>query len=203
MHRRRVAFWTAVAVAAIALAGCESQPPQPSRPPDQAPPAVSESDCSARIAAVDLSIEATILAVDDCRFTTAGRDASRAALEAGAEGGPLWAALWVYAASGQDPAPLRPILQVADTSARVMAASTLVALGDAAGFEPLRQSLGDETTMAGTEPPTPIVAYAVETLESYVIVEPLPADAAAWDAWVAANAGSLAFDDAAGTWGLP
>lgn len=209
MHWGR-AWWRLVGALVVALGaiGCDSTP----RPTDSTGPgpaqasgaptgaAAAPGDCAARIAAVDLSKDATILAVDACRFTPGGRTAAQAALAAGATGGPLWAAVWVYGASGRDPAPLRPLLQASDASVRVMAAAGLVGFGDASGFESLRLALADGTALAASEPPTSVSSFAATVLGSSIAADALPADAAGWDAWLRSNAATLVFEATTGTW---
>ena len=171
------------------------------------------SNCRTLIEAVDLAKPETIDAADRCRFTREGAQAARAVLETGTSQNALWAAIWVYASSGADPAPLRPLLATDDPSLRVMAGASLLAFGDAAGFAAIEAALDDGGGLAGSEPPLTITEFAVGTLARYVIANDVPAGPASpdeldavrsgWIAWLGAHGTTLAFDDADGTWSGP
>ena len=130
-----------VTALAVGVLGCDTPKPTSSAAITAPPVAVVPSDCGNRIAAVKLDVVATIDAVDACRFTPEGASAARAALESGASGAPQWAAVWVYAASGSDPVPLKPLATSSDPSVRAIAGAALIAFGDVAGFDVLRQAL--------------------------------------------------------------
>jgi len=162
------------------------------------------------IDATDLSDPATIAAVEKIRFTDGGVQAAREAIEAGADGDPLWAATWVYATSGTNPAPLQPLLQNGDPSIRVMAAAALVSLGEPAAFDVLVSAVATGEPLRGSFPPQSISAFATFTLSRYTGVDlgnTENASAAAikkasddWTAWLAQNRDDLTFDAAAKTW---
>jgi hypothetical protein len=125
----RVAF--AAASLAVAIVGCGSStspsgvPPAQTTPPSSvATPAVLASvpvstsaapstvatpqavDPQALIETADLNDGTTLDNISTLRFTQAGADAARAVLQAGGSPDALWAALWVYASAGTDPAPV-------------------------------------------------------------------------------------------------
>lgn len=198
-------------VVALGLIGCTTAPvpsavdtaPANSVPSAPAVAAVDAGACRSRIQAADLTQDATIFAVDACQFTLAGAQAASEVLASGATGDPLWAAVWVYAASGSDPAPLRPMLQQGDPSVRAMAAAALVGFGDATGFAVLGQVTTDTGDIAGADPPETIGAFAVDVLDRYVVAPDLPTTASDWSGWLASHAPSLTYDSSAGTWSAP
>ena len=171
------------------------------------------SACRRLIDQADLTNQSTLQALAPCRFTSAGEQAARETLLAGASDAALWAAIWVYATSGSDPAPLRPMLASGDSSIRVMAAAALVSFGDAAGFPIISQSLTDDAQLSGSLPPTTIASLALMTLSRYVVgvdVPPPPETAAqidgaraAWADWLTGHASALVFNDDDGTWSQP
>jgi len=146
------------------------------------------------------------------RFTSAGEQAARDVIASSAETDVLWAALWVYASAGSDPAVVRPLIDNADPSIRAMAAATMVALGDASGFDALNGLIGDETQLLGSHPPLSIREYVIGTFERYIAAagtptppqtaEELGPAALAWSTWLGQNAPALHFDAADGTWKL-
>jgi len=196
------------------LAAACSAAPSPTPSPAAASGAPATPDlATARsvLQAADLSKPATIAAVDRVRFTAVGEQAARELLAAGASGEALWAATWVYASSGKDPAPLRGLVTSQDATIRVMAAAFLVATGERAGFEPLVNELADEDLLAGSVPPQAVWTFAVSTLVRYAgpngPVPPVDAPAAelaaaqaAWSGWLSGQGGKLRFDPATGTW---
>jgi hypothetical protein len=164
------------------------------------------------IESADLDAEDALAAVDPLRFTADGIEAARTVLEAGASEAAAWTAIWVYAAGGSDPSPLRPYLESADPSLAVMAAATLVALGDRTGLEAIGRSLSSDAVLAGSHPPRSVAAFAASTLYRYVTAAGAPtldgADDAtdigeAWASWLAAHAATVQFDAEAGRWGTP
>ena len=165
------------------------------------------------IESADLSIGETIDTIGGTlRFTRAGEEAARQTLATSTSSNALWAALWVYASSGTDPEPLRPLLANSDSSLRSMAAAQLVALGDAQGFAVLQQALSDDSSLLGAHPPRSVRAYALGILTNYVATEGAPtepatedqlsATASEWTAWLTAHAAGLRFDASSGTWAL-
>jgi hypothetical protein len=204
------------------LAGCTTTP-QPTQqgltvnpsgqPTDQPTALIAPTDCGARIGAANLTDEATINAVDDCRFTAGGAEAARSVLAAGGSRDQLWAAVWVYSSASSDPAPLLPLLQGADSSVRVMAAAAVARLGDRAGLTSLSDALADGGNLAGSRPPLPVAQFAVFSLSRFVdgAGAPAPATGAddetavanAWRAWLEQNASGLSYDQSRGEWVLP
>lgn len=204
------------------FAGCASTPlPQPSasasgttRGPSatgETTAALAPNECRERIENVNLDDEATINEVSRCLFTRAGAEASRTVLDGRPDRDAAWAAVWIYSSSGNDPAPLRPLVAAPDPSIRVMAAAGLVAFGDAAGFPILREALADQQNLLGSHPPMAIRHFSISTLTRFVVADGVPAwpDASAgvpvvikgWDGWLAENASFLTFSTSAGTWG--
>ena len=162
------------------------------------------------IETANLANDDTINALEGVRFTPAGEVAARAILASTADGDVLWAATWVYASSATDPGPLVPLLANADASIRVMAAATLIALGDRAGFAVLATSLPDTGQLRGSVPPMGIGSFALFTLSRYLDApdipappaseEEIPAAAAAWASWLGGHADDLRFDAPSRTW---
>lgn len=207
-------LWASVTVAI----GCTSTPPPTQAPASLAPSAAATAvadaaECARLIGATSLADPASIQAVDACRYRAAGAQASRAVLVANTAGpDQLWAALWVYAASSNDPAPLLPFASNSDPTLRAMASATLVAFGDRSGFAPLAQLLADTSTMYGSLPPLTIGAYTAAALLRYVVAGSAPspdladdptAHAAVWQAWLNQNAAELQYSPADGIWTLP
>lgn len=165
------------------------------------------------IEAVDLGDAATIDALDAVRFTAAGEQAARDVLAGAASRDARWAATWLYASSGSDPAPLRSVVLDPDPSIRALAAAGLVALGDRSGLDALVTLIPESTQLAGSHPPLAIGDFAVATSERYVEAADEPASATseddstvardAWRAWLAKHAGELTFDATTRTWRRP
>lgn len=170
-----------------------------------AAPSLAAADPAAVAAAAkvietaSLSDPATLDAVGAIRFDDGAADAAAAAIRGGATGGTRWAAVWVYASAGTDPAVLRPVLGDADPSLRAMAAAALVAWGDGAGLAVLRELAGSDDGLAGSYPPESVGHFVVGTLVRFVH-GPGGTDAAAWSAWLASHGTGLVFDAASGTW---
>lgn len=203
--------------AAVAI-GCTSTPPPTQAPASLAPSGgptavVDAAECARLIEASNLADPASIQAVDACRYRAAGGEAAREVLVANTAGpDQLWAALWIYAASSSDPAPLVPFASNSDPTLRAMASATLVAFGDRSGFAPLAALLADTSTMGGSLPPLTIGAYVAGALLRYVVADSAPspdqaddptAQAAAWQAWLDQNAAALQYSPADGVWTLP
>jgi hypothetical protein len=153
-------------------------------------------------------------ALEGIRFTSAGTQAAAALLGSGATGDALWAATYVYASSGADPAPLRALLTDpnASSTVRAMAAAGLVGAGDTSGFEPLIASLGGSDQMDGAEPAGAVWEFAGNVLERYTHTGLGPTltatDAeratiqATWTTWLATNKARLHFDATTHLWVL-
>ena len=143
------------------------------------------------------------------RFTDTGTQAARQRIEAGATGDALWAATWLYATAGTDPAPLVPLLTNEDSTIRVMAAAALMALGSEDGFDVLVDAISSDDQLRGSEPPTTVARFAARTLDRYTdagLSGPAgtPAEKAEsarrWSAWLEASHSSLRFDAETGMW---
>jgi hypothetical protein len=199
------------ATAGPTVAPTSAATPAPSETASPTPSAVASA--VAAIEGADLSNDDSLDALDRIRLTPEGRDAARAILERGpGNASQAWAAIVVYAATGNDPAPLRPFAADANPSVAVLAAATLVAFGDAAGFATLEKALSSEQVLAGSHPPRMIGDFALSTLERYVqganvptvgpesTVEDYLAD---WTAWLDGHAAGLAFNSSTGTWAAP
>ena len=163
------------------------------------------------IEASDLSDPATIGALEEIRFTDGGVQAAREVLEGGAEGDALWAATWVYATSGTDPAPLERLLDNADPTVRVLAAAALLSLGEPAAFDALVTAVGSDEPLRGSVPPGTVSGFATFTLTRYTGTDlggtegapaaDVQAAAASWAAWLDQHRDDLAFDPSTGMWG--
>lgn len=226
-RRRRVP--RAIQVAALlslagVLLGCgasNSTPADdgaPSGPPSieaSAPPTadVGGEDVARAHALIDVAdpnASSSVGELQGVRFTNAGTAAARQALEEGTTGDGLWAATWIYASNGTDPAPLLPLLDNDDSSIRLMAAAALVSLGRAEGFDVLVRLIESEDSLRGSEPPTTVSRFALHTLARYTGVDLAPgptaspeevrATAGRWEAWLAENRDQLTFDADNGTW---
>jgi len=188
-------------------------PPTAAPPPTLAPtPIADASDCRDRILAADLRNSATIDEVDECRFIEGGADAAAEVLAAGGTRDQLWAAVWVYASSGDDPAPLRPMASHDDPSIRVMAGAALTGLGDPAGPTALAAALLDDTVLVGSLPPKTVSEFAVYSLSRHVIGPDAPGRstgpgdqptvAGAWKSWLDEHGDALVYDPSTGEWSV-
>ena len=218
-HGLRVAL--VAASLAVSIAGCGSTTSPTGVPPAQTTPSSSVGtpavrasvpvstgaapstvatpqvvDPQALIETADLADGSTLDNISTLRFTHAGADAANAVLQAGGSADALWAALWVYASAGTDPAPVEPLLTNGDPSVAALAAAILVGIGDAAGLDPLRAMLDADGQMRDAEPPLSLREFALETLARYVTGSDVPdpqsfADdasaATAWQAWLDAK----------------
>jgi hypothetical protein len=196
----------------IAISACESRPPVPTPTAAQPTATLDATACQQLISAVKLDDGATIRAAEGCRFNAAGADAAQALLAASTNLDTIWAALWVYSASGSDPAPVRPFVTSQDPSVRAMAAATLIAFGDRAGLAAAQDLLAQTGPMLGSFPPISIDTYIVGTLVEYVLAADAPASAPstdgaayaqAWAAWLATRRDALQFAPADGVWRMP
>jgi hypothetical protein len=177
-------------------------PQSPTSPANTDPAEVAKA--KSLIEAADLTNPASLDEVGGAiRFSRAGEQASREIIEsATATTAVLWAAVWVYASAGSDPAPLRTALRASDPSVRSMAAATLVSLGDRSGFPVLAEALAEQGSMSGSEPPINVATYAYWALTNYTALQPAPAEAD-WPAWLSEHGEGMVFDPADGTWKLP
>ena len=229
-------MWTGAVLLAVSacLAGCGSSPaPTGTLPPRPPPPSAgsaapgsggpsalpsaqaSGADVAADetlIQAADSATPATIDALSGLRFTAAGAQAAADVLDAGGSVDAVWAALWIYASAGTDPAPVTNQLANADRSDAALAAATLAAMGQRQGLAALRPVLDEDGQMRNAEPPLSLRGYAVETLAQYVSAADAPdtsessddvSAAAAWAAWLDAHSAQLQFDSTNGVWTAP
>jgi hypothetical protein len=180
--------------------------PSTTRPTTTAVDAAERSAATAAIAATDLADPASLQALDAVGMTDAGVVAAAEALASGATGDALWAATWIYAGGGIDPAPLEPLLTADDATVRAMAAASLLAQGVRAAAGPLVALSGSEEPVRGARPPLLLGAFAASTLARYVSGPELAdgtslADAAAaWSAWMSQHGASMTYDDGTGRW---
>jgi hypothetical protein len=134
-------------------------------------------------------------------------------LASGASGDTRLFAAYVYANTGTDAAPLRPLLKDPDPSTRLIAAAGVVARGDASGFDVLVEGLGHAEPMLASKRPLRLWVFADVMLARYTGVAengpPLDAEPAQvvagqarWKTWLAANRSRLHYDSAAHSWSL-
>jgi hypothetical protein len=164
------------------------------------------------LAAARLGDATSLAPLESIRFTVAGVAAAAKMLASGVTGDALWAATYVYASSGSDPAPLRVVASAtaASPSIRAMAAAGLVGRGDAAGFDVLISAIGGSDLMDGAAPAGAIWEFAGDVLERYTHAGFGPALAATaaqratiqaqWKAWLDASRAKLRFDVASQLW---
>jgi hypothetical protein len=207
----RAPFVAGVLSFTVAVTACQSTPPVPSPGPTGVAN-VDPAECRRLIESVNVSDDATIRATEACRFNPAGAEAASALLAASTNLDTIWAALWVYSASGSDPAPVRPLAANPDPSVRAMAAATLIAFGDRSGLAAAQDLLTETEPMRGSLPPVAIGNYMVSTLVHYVVAADAPApgvstdvasDAQAWAAWLPTHREALQFSPADGVWRMP
>lgn len=214
----------ALAIAAsTAIAACQSTPsqapgessPVSTAPGSEAPtssgalsgPAVDAA--RAAINGADLTNQESIETLSAARFTHEGAAAAAQAIRSGASGDALWAATWIYGASGDDPAVLLPLLSSSDRTIQAMAAAPLLAWGHKEALTVLVTLLSADGSVRGSEPPVSIAALADSTLDRFVDGPALATDAtpkdraAAWSSWFAANEASMQFDVDTATWRAP
>lgn len=178
-------------------------PTAPSVPPAD-PAAVAAA--RATIDAARLDDPATLDAVSAVRYDDGAPEAAARVIADGAPGDARWAAVYTYAASGTDPAVLRPVLTDPDPTLRAMAAAALAAWGDPAGLPVLGELAGSSDSLQGSYPPVSIGAFAIGTLAQLAPgagidpSTPPEEQGPGWTAWLGANAAALAFDQEAGTW---
>jgi hypothetical protein len=202
----------AVVVLLAALAGCMTTPPVPSPTAGQPVAITDAGECRRLIEAVNLADDATIKAVEGCRFSPAGAEAAISVLASSTSPDALWAALWVYSASGSDAAPVQAFATSTDPTLRAMAAATLIALGDRSGLVAAQNLLAESGLLRGSFPPIPISSFVMATLTQYVVGADAPVsdgsgdvatDAQAWATWLGTHGDSLQFSDSDGVWRVP
>ena len=169
----------------------------------------------ALIDAANLAEDSTISPIQGIRFTAAGTLAACGRLADGATGDALWAAAWVYATAGTDPAPLLPLLSNDDPTIRVIAAAGLASLGRAEGLDSLVQLISVDAGLRGSLPPVTVARFAAYTLSGLIegapdsvggastgTPEERSAATAAWTSWLEANRARVTFDPERHTWQL-
>ena len=182
--------------------------------PEPTTPAMTVEEATEVLEAADLADQVSRFEIDAVSDTQAAVDAAAGVIAEGATGDPLWAAVYVYANGGDDPAVLVPLLSDPDPTIRVMAAAGAVAMGERAGFEPLVAALTDTSTFAGSDPPLQIWQFATGTLarSTGVAENGPPFDANErrrllavdrWTAWLEASGDGLTFDPDTGGWSVP
>ena len=159
------------------------------------------------IDAARLDDPVTLDAVGAARFDEGAPEAAAQALADGVAGDTRWAAVWIYASSGVDPAVLRPVLEDLDPSLRALAAAALTAWGDSAGIPVLADLVGLPDRLEGSYPPTSVGDFAAGTLARFVSGPSLDpgatseVHAAAWGSWLTQHdPATLVYDTEAGTW---
>jgi hypothetical protein len=195
--------------------GGASSPAVNARSSGVAVPAPSRADIDAAakvLAAVHLDDENSINEIEGIRFSDAGANAAREAIESGASGAKLWAATWVYSTVGLDTAPLRRLFNHADPSIRLMSACGALSMGEAAGFKVLVDLLTIDGIVTASRPPMRVWESASDCLQFVTDVDLGPgpdaspqtvsASAAAWSNWLDRNRSGLRFDPTTGTWRL-
>jgi hypothetical protein len=167
---------------------------------------VTDEEAKDAIAAVSFDDRDSLDALGVLAFSEGGISAAKDALEQEPQGATLWAAVYVYASGGTDPAPLKPYLtEDTDPSVRLLAAGGTLAMGDKAGVEPLIALLASGDRLAGSRPPMFIWEVAVinlQTLTTEDLGPPPDADDTArataqqaWRDWFAAHGDGLTFGE--------
>ena len=217
-------WWVVAFALPMLIAACAASTPTlapagspgaPSPGPAQGSTGPSAADvdaASSLLTSVRLDGADSLAALEGVRLTPAGAAAAADLLASGATGDPLWAATYVYASSGDDPAPLKAIASDAGASptVRVMAAAGLLGRGDAAGFEPLIAALATADAMDGMEPAGTTSEFAADVLERYAgtgfgpaltaSADEREASQAQWTAWLETNRAGLRFDGPSSSW---
>jgi len=151
----------------------------------------------------------SISALSAIRFTDEGAAAAAQAIQSGATGDALWAAVWIYGAAGTDANVLLPLLSSTDPTIRALAAAPLLTWGRREAADELVKLLSVGGLVRGSEPPISLAAFADGTLARFVkgptIAPDAPAAdrAAAWTSWLAANEAAMHFDPDTETWSAP
>ena len=204
---------TASPLTAPVASASEPGEPMPSGTPTSSPDEqeVTVEEARTRVAAARLEDGESLDALADLIGTETGAAAAAEALAGDVEGDALWAATYVYAASGADPGPLRTLAEHSDASIRVLAAGGLISMGDASGFDLLVAELTNEQLMAGAHGATPIAHVAAQMLvagtgNAELIPDPeagtdgLAALRSAWTGWLADNRDRLTYDPVSRAW---
>ena len=173
-------------------------------------------EVAAAVALIDganLAEASTISTIEGIRFTPAGALAACRRLAEGADGDALWAAAWVYATGGTDPAPLLPLLANDDATIRAIAGAGVASMGRAEGLDALAGLISVDAGLRGSDPPVTVARYAAYTLSGLVdraadavgdvstgTPEERSAAAAAWTSWLDANRARVTFDPEQNAW---
>lgn len=167
-------------------------------------PAEDVASAVALIDGANLGDNATITPIQAIRFTPAGTLAACKRLGEGVGGDALWAAAWVYATGGTDPAPLLALLANDEPTIRAIAAGGLVSLGHLEGLDALVELISVAAGLRGSLPPVTVARYAAVTLSrvtegavgdvSTSTSEERAAASIAWQQWLDANRSRLQFD---------
>jgi hypothetical protein len=191
----------------LAVPACTGDGSEAGPTADEEPPAGEVQAAREAIAAATLDDPESVGAVNAVRFSDAGNEAAAQAIGSGATGDELWAAVWVYASSGSDPAVLTSLLDHEDPTIRLMSGAALVSLGDTGGFDALVELIAFDDTVRGSSPPVSVGRFAVSTLERVTQAgiatddRTAPAQAsAAWAAWLEEHRATLRFDGSTGIW---
>jgi hypothetical protein len=184
--------------------GSGAKPDSPATPDG---PAVEAA--RAAIDANNLADPATLEPLMVIRFTDEGAAAAAQAIQSGATGDALWAATWIYEASGTEPDVLMPLLSNPDVSVQAMAAVTLLAWGKREAAPVLVQLLSASGFIRGSEPPTSVSGFAAGALDRFVKGPEIAATAtpeelaAAWSSWFGANQAAMQYDPDTARWHSP
>ncbi|HYN69988.1 MAG TPA: hypothetical protein VEX41_07250 [Candidatus Eisenbacteria bacterium] len=176
-------------------------------------PAEDVAAAAGLIDAANLAENGTISPIQAIRFTPAGTLAACRRLSDGVGGDALWAAAWVYATGGTDPAPILPLLAYDDPTIRAIAAAGVASLGRPEGLDALTELISVDAGLRGSLPPVTVARYAAHTLSSLIdgaadsvgdvstgTPEERSAATAAWTSWLEANRARVTFDPEAHLW---
>lgn len=140
-----------------------------------------------------------------------GAQAARQVLAGSPSGDVRWAAVFVYAGSGTDPAPLAKLLNDSELNIRLLAAAGAVLEGDSAGFPVLIDLLTHNDIMWGSEPPRLFREFAATILITATAdssrgpaVDATTSQVAAaqkrWQQWWSASGATLKYNSATRIW---
>ena len=223
MSRLFLAILATAALAALAAACGDATTPAGSNPasasasqasgPSTAPGSGACSgdapaeDVAAAVGLIDganLDEASTISPIQNIRFTPAGTLAACRRLAEGVSGDALWAAAWVYATGGTDPAPLLPLLANDDPTIRSIAGAGVASMGRPEGLDALAELISVDVGLRGSRPPVTVPRYAAAILARLIesgvgdvstgSPEERVAAKAAWTSWLETNRSRLTFD---------
>jgi hypothetical protein len=170
-------------------------------------------DPEALIRAVRLDRPSSIRPLDNLRGTAGGVTAAHRLIREGSTGDALWAAVYVYAGGGDDPAPLRGVLNDTNVGIRLLAAEGLALRGDVTGLAALIELLDDATVVPASSPPRGVWWVASLALARSVSAPHLGPAADAdqrsraaartrWQEWFDANRSRLQFQATTQEWSV-